>query len=108
MATEIYKLTDTFPRDEKYALTDQLRRAILSVPANIAEAFGRYHALDKIKFYYYARGSAYESLNFILFAKERGYISDDILKTQEEKITKTIIGLNQVIKFTREKEDTSS
>lgn len=55
IAEEIFKLTDGFPKKEDYGLTSQLRRSVLSISANIAEAYGRNHTLDKINFYYFAR-----------------------------------------------------
>jgi four helix bundle protein len=54
---QIYQLTKAFPKQERYGITDQLRRASSSIGANIAEGFDRYHFNDKKKFYYYARGS---------------------------------------------------
>ena len=75
-AIKIYKLTKQFPKDERFGLTDQVRRAISSVSANIAEGFGRYHTNDKIRFYYTARGSISESKSHIYLAKGLGYISD--------------------------------
>ncbi|MFC1622996.1 four helix bundle protein [Patescibacteria group bacterium] len=71
----IYKITANFPREENYGITSQLRRATSSVGANIAEGFARFHYKDKIRFYYHARGSAAESQNFLLLAKDLGYIN---------------------------------
>ena len=70
---KVYQLTSTFPRSETYALTDQLRRAALSVSANIAEAHGRYHYLDKIKFLFNARGSLEEVRSPLMAARELKY-----------------------------------
>jgi len=55
IAVEIHKLTEHLPKKEDYGFTSQIRRATLSISANIAEAYGRQHTLDKINFYYYAR-----------------------------------------------------
>lgn len=71
---EIYSITAKFPRTETYGLADQLRRSMNSVCANIAEGFNRYHAKDKIKFYYNARGSISESQSHILIACDLGYL----------------------------------
>jgi four helix bundle protein len=65
LSVEIYKTTENFPNNEKYGITNQLRRASSSVGANIAEGFGRFHYKDKIKFYYNARGSVCEVQNFL-------------------------------------------
>lgn len=59
LAIKIYSLTKSFPKDEIFGLTSQMKRAVLSVPANIAEGFGRFHYPDKAKFYLNARSSFY-------------------------------------------------
>ncbi|MFQ5848836.1 MAG: four helix bundle protein [Candidatus Methylomirabilales bacterium] len=51
LAVRIHETTQAFPKKEDYGVTSQLRRAALSVSANIAEAFGRYHHADKLNFY---------------------------------------------------------
>ncbi len=79
---EIYELTRNFPTEERYAIVDQIRRAAASVCANIAEGFGRYHFKDKIKFYYNSRGSVCEVQDFIVLAKDLGYLDK---KTAKEK-----------------------
>lgn len=57
MVLNVYKLTASFPKYEVYGLTSQIKRDALSVSGNIAEAFGRFHYLDKNKSYLNARGS---------------------------------------------------
>ena len=57
---QVYAVCSRLPRSEEYALSSQLKRAALSITANIAEAFGRSHSKDKTNFYYNARGSAFE------------------------------------------------
>jgi four helix bundle protein len=71
----VYKATNSFPGEEKYGLTSQLRRASSSVGANIAEGFSRFHFKDKVKFYYQARGSVSEVQNFLVLARDLGYLS---------------------------------
>ena len=78
---EIYQVTKLFPDDERFGITSQLRRASSSITANIAEGFERYHFKDQTKFYYQARGSIAEVQNFLMLAKDLGYI--DIEKTRE-------------------------
>ncbi len=70
LALEIYALTKSFPREELFGVTSQLRRAAMSVAANIAEGFGRFHFKDKIRFYYQARGSLAETQNHLLFVRD--------------------------------------
>lgn len=71
----VYKITKYFPKEETYSLTDQMRRAASSITANIAEGFGRQTYKEKVQFYYMAKGSLSELKNFILIAKDIGYLS---------------------------------
>jgi four helix bundle protein len=80
LTLKIYKITKDFPRDELYGLVSQLRRAASSVSANIAEGFARYHFKDKIRFYHNSRGSVAEVQNFILIAKDLGYVDLETCK----------------------------
>lgn len=92
----IYKETKSFPKEEKYGITDQLRRAASSITANIAEGFGRYHYGDKIRFYYQARGSLKEVQNFLFLAKDLEYLDEEVTKTlyqQAKKGERLINGL---------------
>jgi four helix bundle protein len=66
------------PTDEKWNLTQQLKRAAQSIPANIAEGHGRYHFLDNVRFCYMARGSLVEVQSHIALAHDLGYLSDEI------------------------------
>ena len=66
---EVYKIIKVFPPEEKYALTDDLRRSANSVVHNIAEGYGRFEAKDKTRFYKVSMGSAYESIIHILVAE---------------------------------------
>jgi len=73
---KIYHLTKDFPKQESFGLTSQMRESALSVPANIAEGFGRYHYMDKAKFYLNSRGSLYELKSHLLIAQELGYFNE--------------------------------
>lgn len=93
---EIYKITESFPRDENYGVTSQIRRAASSVGANIAEGFARFHYKDKIRFYYHARGSVAECQNFLILARDLGYINNEEcekLGKESNEIAKLINGL---------------
>jgi four helix bundle protein len=74
LTLQIYELTTKFPRDEKLGLTLQMRRAAVSVPANVAEGMGRNSTKELIKFVYNARGSLYEVLYYLTLSKDLGYI----------------------------------
>jgi four helix bundle protein len=80
-AIRIYTITKGFPKDERFGLTDQIRRAASSIGANIAEGFGRYHTNDKIRFFYNSRGSISECMNHLYLAKGLGYL--DMKETGE-------------------------
>ena len=75
LVLEVYRLTAFFPKEEMYGLTSQVRRAALSVSGNIAEAFGRFHYLDKNRFYLNARGSLEETKNYLIVSRDLAYIS---------------------------------
>lgn len=74
------ELLVALPPEEKYALTEQLRRAAQSIPANIAEAHGRYHYADAVRFCYVARGSLEEAWSHILLAEELGYLASAVVR----------------------------
>ncbi len=74
LVLEIYKLTEAFPRDERYSLTDQIRRAAISATSNIAEGFSRNSYKEKIHFYGIAQGSTAELQNQLILGKDLGYI----------------------------------
>lgn len=75
----VYEITQNFPSKETYSLIDQMRRAAASITANIAEGFGRQTYKEKIQFYYMAQGSLTELKNFIIIAKDVGYLKEDLL-----------------------------
>ncbi len=78
-ATTIYKeVIPCLPPEEKWNLSQQLRRAAQSIPANIAEGHGRYHYLDTVRFCYMARGSLTEVESHLALACNLGYISTDL------------------------------
>ena len=73
----IYRVTKQFPKDEVFALTSQIRRAVVSITSNIAEGFSRRTDKDKLQFYYISLGSISEVQNQILIAKDVFYLKDD-------------------------------
>ena len=82
----MYVLSRHFPADERYGLTDQLRRAAASIPSNIAEGNGRSGNREYARFLAIARGSLYESITQLELAKELGYIEnyDSVLPLADE------------------------
>lgn len=73
----VYEMTKRFPREELFCLTDQMRRAAISITSNIAEGFGRRGYKEKIQFYYLAHGSLTELKNQIILARDIDYLSND-------------------------------
>lgn len=73
---ECHRLADGLPPKERYDLASQIRRSSKSVMANIAEGYGRYHYLDSLRFYYFARGSLDETINHVITAHDLTYIND--------------------------------
>ncbi len=103
LSVKIYEITENFPDNEKYGITNQLRRASSSVGANIAEGFGRFHYKDKIKFYYNARGSVCEVQNFLFLSQGLKYLSKEEARkifSEYEQLNKRI---NSFIKSTHQK-----
>ena len=72
-----YTLAKQLPSEEKYALSDQIRRAVVSIPSNIAEGNGRASSRDYAHFLAIARGSLYETRTQLDIAQELGYIGGD-------------------------------
>ena len=78
---EIYKLLEQFPDEEKFILTNQIKRAAISIPSNIAEGLGRRTAQDTIQFLHISRGSLYELETQIYLAFDQKYINEIDLET---------------------------
>ena len=103
LVLKVYNETSKFPKEELFGITSQMKRAVLSVPANIAEGFGRYHYLDKAKFYLNSRGSLLELKSFVLIALELNFING----VKAEELIKNIddlgVKLNNLIASTKRK-----
>ena len=82
----VYNLLKQFPKEEQYALCDQLRRAAISIPSNIAEGSGRVSLKEQIHFIEIAFASSYEVMCQIELAYELNYINEKELKESEEQV----------------------
>jgi four helix bundle protein len=103
LVIKVYSLTKKFPKDEVFGLTSQVKRAALSVPANIAEGFGRFHYPDKAKFYLNARSSLYELKSHLLIAKELGFWNERDVEEIMNVIETLSIKINNLIESTRDR-----
>jgi four helix bundle protein len=97
----IYKMTEAFPKEEKFGLTSQIRRAAVSVPANIAEGAARQSEKEFVHFLSNAQGSASELDTEILIAYRLGYLPEQAYKSAHDEldnIGRMIFGLSQHMK----------
>ena len=97
LVVEVYQLLDSFPKFEKFALCDQIRRAIVSVPSNIAEGSGRKSLKEQIHFLEISYGSLMESYNQLLIAVDLAYISEEsviAIKPSIDAVAKMINALH--------------
>lgn len=97
IAEEIFELTENLPKKEDYGFTSQIRRASLSISANISEAYGRNHILDKINFYYIARGSVTETQNHIEYGLRVKYLDKNNFDKLDKKLNDIYNNLNKII-----------
>ena len=96
LVVEVYRLLDEFPKFEKYALCDQIRRAIVSVPSNLAEGSGRVSVKEQLHFYEISYGSLMETYNQLILAADLNYIGGDNLeelKPQIDAVARMLNGL---------------
>jgi four helix bundle protein len=77
MVTEIYKVTQSFPRREDYGITSQIRRCAVSIPSNIAEGYGRHSRNEYIRFLQIALGSLFELQTQLEIAANLGYLKKE-------------------------------
>lgn len=95
LCVKVYALLKDFPKDETYGLISQTKDAVISVGANIAESYGRFHYKDKIKFIYNSRGSLLEVESHLLIAQKLGMVRNTTLFDEIGKdITRLSIKLN--------------
>jgi four helix bundle protein len=98
LCLDIYRLTRTFPKEEQYNLTTQVRRAAVSIPSNIAEGYGRKTKPDYMRSLYIAYGSTCELETQIMLAGDLGYMSSENRKKLEDDIHEVERMLKALIK----------
>ncbi|MFH1444196.1 MAG: four helix bundle protein [Candidatus Peregrinibacteria bacterium] len=93
LAVKIHHVTESFPKSERYGLVSQLRRASVSVAANIAEGFGRYSYPDKQYKYVLARGELVEVMTELIFSVRVSYL----LKNQHEELHRDCVEVHKIL-----------
>jgi len=98
LVLSVYQFTSSFPKEEMFGLTSQIRRAASSIPANIAEGCGRSTDADFRRFLYIAFGSASELEYLLILSKDLAFINNQIYKEQvntTQQVKKMLSGLIQ-------------
>ncbi len=96
LVIHIYRATDHFPREERFGLAEQMRKAASSIPSNIAEGHGRWTRRDCRSFLFIARGSVYELDTQLYLAEDLGWISAEeagALRDHTDEIARMLNGL---------------
>ena len=96
LTLDVYKHTKSFPAEERYGLTSQLRRCVVSVPANIAEGYERNHRKEYLQFLHIAKGSLGETETYLLLSVDLGYLSNEtytLLESQRAEVGRILRGL---------------
>ena len=104
LCLEVYRITKGFPREERYGLTSQTRRAAVSVPSNIAEGYGRKTTPEYIRSLYLAYGSNCELETQILLSGDLGYMKAKEMEKLQEDIGEVERMLKALIKSLKEKD----
>jgi four helix bundle protein len=94
MVLQIYRITGSFPAEERFGLSSQMRRAAVSVPANLAEGFKKRGVKDKLNFYNIAQGSLEELRYYLILSKDLGYMTDNReMADAAEEVARMLHGL---------------
>jgi four helix bundle protein len=98
LVLDTYRYTKGFPKEELYGVTSQLRRSVVSIPANISEGFKKRGKGDKLRFLNIAQGSLEESRYFIILANDLKYGDTSELQTQMEEVSKLLEAYSKSIR----------
>lgn len=102
LALSVYRLTSSFPKDELYGLTSQLRRASASIPANIAEGCGRNGSAELVRYLHIAMGSASELEYHLLLAHDLGFCEGNEYKSATAEVVEIKRMLTSLIQKVKE------
>lgn len=98
LVLDVYRITQKFPTEERYGLVSQMRRAAVSVPANIAEGFKRRGRADKAHFYNIAQASLEEIRYYLILCRDLGYPITEIgMAEQVDQVSKMLYGLVRTV-----------
>lgn len=97
LVVSVYKMTDSFPKSELFGLTSQMRRAVISIPSNIAEGSRRKSQKDKIHFYTLSFGSGSELETQLEAAKRLAFGAADAYRSVESVLSEVLKMLNKMI-----------
>jgi four helix bundle protein len=92
-----YELTKHFPRDEQYCLIPQLRRAAISIPANIAEGFKKRGIADKNRFFNTSQGSVEECRYYLILGDDLGYGRSTALEPVLEEVSRLLVSYSEAV-----------
>lgn len=101
LAVKVYSVSNSFPDSQRYGLTTQLHRAVVSISANIAEGFGRHATKEYLRFLFYARGSLTETQSHLRIANLLGFLGEPELNellSFSARVGKTLHGLMRHIR----------
>jgi four helix bundle protein len=101
LAVQVYRLTAVFPKDERYGLTSQMRRAAVSVPSNIAEGKGRASDKELIHFLCNSRGSLFEIETQLTIGEQLGYSTANECNAARQEIARIGQMLNGLMRSVR-------
>ena len=111
LTLSIYKATEKFPKQEVYALTNQIQRAAVSIPTNIAEGCGKDSDAELKRYFVIAMGSSSELEYLLLLARDLGYLSDEnhqILNNDLTEVRRMLNGFIQKLKISTSSHNTKS
>jgi four helix bundle protein len=96
LTTDIYKLTEKFPEKEKFGLTNQMRRSVVSIAANIAEGSTRFSAKEQAHFSSISYGSLIELMSHLIVSLDLGYVTQEELELLRNKIQPLSLKINNL------------
>lgn len=97
LVLSIYKMTVNLPKEELYGLTSQIRRAAVSIPANIAEGFTRKSNIEKSRFFNISQGSLEEVRYYLILIEDLNYATTKELSIQLEEVSKILFAYSKTL-----------